>query len=212
MNIGLSIRSISYAIREKRVLSQDDWDMFKLDQRYDCAVRKLPALSTVQISPRQSSVAPSEDDSHSIESPADTVNAKLKRRLSDNSPSVSRRPSGGSSDGQKRKARKMVEVFSSSEEDEEEVNEMILDDHYLPKGKQHLQSERLKKARENKEEARRKRREWMAKWRERNGLLPVLDEDEDMMSWSESHPSPKRPPHRAQTVGTETPVFKRKGL
>ena len=192
--------------RNRLVLNQDEWDMYKLDLRYECVVKKLPELSVVRISSRQPSVAPPET---AAESSSAATEPGMKRRLSETSPSISRRPSGGSSDGHKRKTRRVVEEeFSSSGDDEDEVDRMMVDDSQSFRAQPHRQSERLQKVYANKEEAKRKRRERKKEWRENNGFLSVVD-DEDMMSWSESHPTPKKNPVRAQTTGL--PTGKRKG-
>ncbi|KAI5123657.1 hypothetical protein M0805_001687 [Coniferiporia weirii] len=188
-------------------LTHDQWDMYKLDRRYDCVVKSSPNHSVIVKSGRE----PSADPPREHISPLQNKNTKSKRRLSDNV--TIRRLSGSNSEGRRKKSRAAtVEYFSSSsssssdneddEAEEDEVN-MIIDEERAPK--KHLQSERLKKVRANIEEARKNRREWNARRREKLGLpTTVEDEDESMMSWSEINTTPKRPKK------IDTPASKRK--
>ena len=112
-----------------------------------------------------------------------------KRRVS--SSSLSRRASGSNSLGQRKKLRSFVDDYLSTSDnetvredkaEEDEVSEMVVDEdvRYQP----YKPSERLRKVRANKEEARRKRREANKAWQEKHGR--AFDDNEDVMSWTES--------------------------
>ncbi|THH07495.1 hypothetical protein EW145_g3331, partial [Phellinidium pouzarii] len=182
---------------ELMTISRDQWDMYKLNRRFDCVLRPFPNHTVITKSTRKPSVSPPQGSANVRDSPLQNKNAKSKRRLSDNV--FVRRASGSNSDDKKKKSRTEAADFSSSssdgddEADEDEVN-MIIDEEGT--GKKHLQSERLKK-------------------RDKSGLATTIeeeeggndfDDDEDMMSWSEITNSPQMHPKN-----TETPVSPLRG-
>ncbi|EJD03099.1 uncharacterized protein FOMMEDRAFT_146791 [Fomitiporia mediterranea MF3/22] len=196
-----------------RTLTQDQWDVYKLDRDFDCLVRLPPQATTITRSNNANTYSPSKPATVE-EAPAEDNIARHKRRLSESA--VARRLSGSNDEGKRKKARSKANdpsSLSSDESDqaeEEEVSGMVIDDDVFSSQtprKRYQTSERLKKVKANKEEARRKRREWNAQRRQKIGLsqLEEYEEDENRMSWTDV---PLSSPPRAQP--TASPFPKRK--
>lgn len=193
-------------------LSQDEWDLYKLNSAYLCFVRKPPFLSTVT---RIANDTPF----NFIPATPEPDLPRAKRRL-DESPRLRNSNSGNEEERAPRRFR-TAEISSDNDDDsEDEVSEMVID----TDGKKHLHSERLRKVRANKEEARRKRKEWNDQ-RKRNILRGVqpesppkpfmanhsVDEDVHMTSMSDVPESPRSsPPVQPRASGSATPTAKRK--
>ncbi|KAL5523620.1 hypothetical protein ACEPAG_7793 [Sanghuangporus baumii] len=196
-------------------LTQDEWDLLKLDKEYECLVRRPPFLTKIvkRLPPSPSpgpSMAPNPPLSNM--QPPSTPTPNPKRRISGSV--LSRRSSGSNSLGQRKKARPFIDGSSSSAEsdtvreddaEEDEVSEMVVDED--SSSRHYKISERLRKVRANKDEARRKRREATKARLERSGLFY---NEEDMMSWSECPPPEDVQSSPIQPQSGSPPFAKRK--
>ncbi|KAL5507344.1 hypothetical protein ACEPAH_6800 [Sanghuangporus vaninii] len=197
-------------------LAQDEWDLFKLDKEYECLVRRPPFLTKIVKRPPQSPApGPSMTSNPPLSNmqPPSTPTPNPKRRISGSV--LSRRCSGSNSLGQRKKARPFIDGYSSSSEsdtvreddaEEDEVSEMVVDED--SSSRHYKISERLRKVRANKDEARRKRREATKARLERSGQF--YNEEEDMMSWSECPPLEELQTPPSQPQPGSSPFAKRK--
>ncbi|OCB88717.1 hypothetical protein A7U60_g4098 [Sanghuangporus baumii] len=197
-------------------LMQDEWDLLKLDKEYECLVRRPPFLTKIVKRPPQSPAPGSSMTSNpplSNTQPPSTPTPNPKRRISGSV--LSRRCSGSNSVGQRKKARPFIDECSSSSEsdtireddaEEDEVSEMVVDED--SSSRHYKISERLRKVRANKDEARRKRREATKARLERSGQF--YNEEEDMMSWSECPPPEEVQTSPRQPQPGSSPFAKRK--
>ena len=146
--------------------------MYKLDREFDCFVRKPPRYSIITKSVRGPSVDPfspgKRGEYTEFESPrAEHKNHHSKRKL----PGATsfRRLSRSNSGGKRKKRRPIPSGFSSSSsssssdegQDVDEAHRMAVDDPPAPP-KKYKVSERLKRVRANKEEARKRRRQYLS--------------------------------------------------
>ncbi|TDL24137.1 hypothetical protein BD410DRAFT_854011 [Rickenella mellea] len=170
-------------------MTRDEWDIYKLDGAYDCLVRPAPLLT--RITPAASSSTSSTTTQETLKPPQPHA-PKGKRRLS-TSPSlrphsIDDRDTPTTGVQKKFKTVDLSDGWSSPSDtydDDDEVEKMVVDGgahrggsvngngfafgnmNMNGNGKLYLKSERLRKVRANKEEARRLRKEWTERWRQR---------------------------------------------
>ena len=130
------------ASSEIRELSENEWDMFKLDDDFVCTVKRVPHLSTVvRATPPMPQTPPARS------SPVPPLRNRIHRIVPKTSKTAHREPESRPSD-------------SDVSSDEDEVNDMLheeMDCDFTGRRKR-LDTDLLKKVRRNKEEARRFRR------------------------------------------------------
>lgn len=163
-------------------MHEDQWDVYKLDPHYTCAVRVPPLLPVIT---RHVLDQPLKTSNYTPPSPpCDTAAPRLKRRLN-TSPKVRERTVDDfleESVQKKFKARTRHPYF---DDDEDEVEHMVVDETGTRNYKQSL---RLKKVKANMQEARKRRREWNS---QRKAQLMKQYEDIVMQSPSKgSEPGP----------------------
>lgn len=166
-------------------LSQDQWDIYKLDPCYDCFVKPSPGLITITriiSTQRPLSASP-----------------LGKRRMASSSPE---RPMPPPNPRKKVNTTKILyDGFSSSEDDdneEDKVEEMVIDDNGVPTRPRSTQGERAKKFKEEIKKNRQERREKVSRRTER-----LAQQDEKMFDFSGDRPQ--------QSTTPPDPSGKRKG-
>lgn len=204
-------------------LTQDQWDMYKLDRRYDCLIRLSPMPSVVrQVNDEPLPEPSSKTGDTEASSQASSLQGRDIRYTRINlSNHVKRRLSSGKVDSNKR-ARTVPSGYSStnlsSEDDtaeEDEVNKLV-DEGDLQKqdrAKKRYKTTSVLKTRAHFEEARRRRRELYLRRKAQLNSIEELkdgdgDEDEDVeMKFCSETPVPT--PTRARSMSA-API-KRKG-
>lgn len=198
-------------------LTQDQWEMYKLDRRYDCLVRLSPMPSLVRKSktvespePLSTTFMPEAGSSSQASSGKRThLSNHVKRRR----PSEQTRP--------EKRARNAPSGYTSTEADsedeedaaeEDEVNDLISEIGSSQKQeqlkKQYHTSARLLKVRANIEEARRRRRDLAARRKAQlDAVEDLKDDDIEMLSCTDS---PTASPSR--TKSSKPASVKRKGI
>ena len=198
------------------MLTSDQWDTYKLDPDYDCLVRVTPQLSIVTGASTRKPL--SSNLMESLATASDPKPASFKRHLFKKKPFLKSRAASLPIDVDSEYANSDAPNASGDEDaDEDEVKRMVDDGKFI---KQKADaSQRLKKVRTNIEEARRLRRQYNAKRREKllaEGIqedeIPTgnHDEDEEMMSLPTTPVKPSKTT-RAKTVDPGTSCSRKNG-
>ena len=184
--------------------SHDQWDIYCLDPHYECRIRKAPhpwKIIRVESSEKNNQftfAAPSSPKSTSVNLKRPFVSSPRIRRESDDESTVNSQ--------KKLRSVSISDEAGASSPRTEDSDRMHVDDELH--GKRHLRSERLRKVRANIEEARRLRREWNSKWKNKLNEIAitemVLDEDYDMVDAEKDAPevafTAKRKGRRDHTI------------